>query len=135
MKRLLEIVACVIVVGILAWLGVETLFGARFRNEPSKDSLRRIYREINIGLSRDAALSVYEQNKTDRTRLRTNIFKDTWDIGMPFEFGATDPILYVQFDSAAKVSAVAMRTSDGIHLQPPSGFQDKGDFHTPKDKD
>ena len=95
MKRLLEIVACVIVVGIIAWLGVETLWGARFRNEPSKDCVRRIYRDINVGLSQDAALSIYEQNTTDRTRLRINIFKDTWDIGMPFEFGATAGVKFV----------------------------------------
>jgi len=132
MKRLLHLGASVIVVGIIAWIAVDTFFGASLRNAPSKDALRRIHQEINIGLSQDDVFAIYARNKTGRTRLRTTIFQDTWDISMPFEFGATDPILYVQFDSAAKVSAVAMRTSDGIHLEPPSDYQDKGDFHIPK---
>lgn len=37
---------------------------------------------------------------------------------MPFEFGAGDWVLYVQFDRSEKVSAVAMRTSDGIYSRP-----------------
>ena len=135
MKRLLHFGASVIVVGIIAWIAVEMFFGASLRNATSKDALRRIHRNINLGLSKNDVLAIYERNKTDRTRLRTNTFQETWDISMPFEFGASDPILYVQFDSAAKVSAVAMRTSDGIHLEPPSDFQDKGRFHIPKTKE
>lgn len=90
-----------------------------------------MHRKIEISLSQDDVLAIYERHKTGRTKLQTPQFRDTWNVGMPPEFGATDPILYIQFDPASRVSAVAMRTSDGIHLDPPPGFPDKGSFHMP----
>jgi hypothetical protein len=131
MKRILDLGLSVIVIGIIAWIAIEMFFGAGLRNAPSKDALRRIHHDIYIGLSQNDVLAIYERNKTDRTRLRTNIFEDTWEISMPFEFGATDPILYIQFDSTDKVMAIAMRSSDGIYWRPAEAPVDKGFFHAP----
>ena len=135
MKRLLRLGVSVMVAGLLAWGLAEALFGATLRNASSKEALQRIYREIHIGASQADVHSIYELNKTHRTQLKTNLFRDTWPIGMPFEIGASDPLLYIQFDSTGKVSAVAMRTSDGIYGAPPSDLPDKGAFQIPKPHD
>jgi hypothetical protein len=123
------------VVAMIAWAVSEALFGAVLKNMSSKEVLQRIYREIHIGASQADVQTIYERNKTHRTQFKTNLFKDTWSIGMPFEIGASDPLLYIQFDSAGMVSAIAMRTSDGIHGEPPTDFPDQGDFQTPKPYD
>ena len=122
-----------LVIGIaIVGVVVEMLFGARYLNTSSKEALRRMHEELNVGFSKDEVLSVYERNKTARTKFVTDSWKDTWDISMPFEFGATDWVLYVQFDCSAKVTSLVMRTSDGIHNRPRSSPQDKGDFHIPE---
>jgi hypothetical protein len=132
MKRILVAIVNIAIVATIFWMGFEMLFGARIRNSASKDALRQIHKEISIGNSQDIVSSVYERNKTDRTVIKKDIFTDTWVIRMPFELGATDPILYVQFGTSGRVTGVAMRTSDGIHLDPPSDYQDKGTFNPPK---
>ncbi len=45
---------------------------------------------------------------------------------MPPELGAGDWVLHIAFGSTGKVSAVAMRTSDGIYRTPKGGPPDKG---------
>ena len=132
MKRILVVIANIAIVAFIFLMGFEILFGARIRNSESKDALRQTHKEISIGNSRELVSSVYERNKTDRTIIKKDIFIDTWVIRMPFEFGATDPILYVQFGADGSVSGVAMRTSDGIDLDPPPDYQDKGTFNPPK---
>lgn len=131
MKRYLEVAVSVIILGVIAYICYEIFFGASVNNAQSKDALRRIHQEISIGASPTDVALIYERNKTERTQLRTDIFERTWEIRMPFEFGATDPILYIQFNSDGGVSAVAMRTSDGIHHEPPSNYPDKGTFEAP----
>ena len=132
MKRTLLSIATLAAVACIFWIGFEVFFGASLRNAASKDALHQIHREVDVGASQETVLSIYERDKTDRTNIKKDLFSDTWVVGMPFELGATDPILYVQFGPDKRVTAVAMRTSDGIHLAPPIDYRDKGVLNLPK---
>ena len=132
MKRRTPTLANITVVACIVWLGFEIFLGASVRNLSSKEAVRQIYIETNIGVTEEVVSGIYERNKTDRTTIKKGIISDTWMIGMPFENGANDPVLYVQFGNDGRVSAVAMRTSDGIHLEPPTDYQDKGTLHYAK---
>jgi hypothetical protein len=132
MKRSIQTLANIAVVACILWMGFEMFFGASLRNVSSKEALRQIHKETTVGTTQEFVSAIYERNKTDRTTIKKDIFSDTWVIGIPFEIGATDPVLYVQFGTDGTVTAVAMRTSDGIYLDPPADYQDKGTLHLPK---
>jgi len=131
MKTYLERTLSVILALVACWIVYDMIFEAHLRNPASREALQSVYRGLEIGMPQAAVLSLYKTHETDRTTLTTNFFKETWRIGVPHEFGAKDPILYIQFDDHSRVSAIAMRTSDGMRLPPPPGFPDKGYFAKP----
>ena len=61
--------------------------------------------------------------------MRTDVYDDnTWKVDMPLEFGASDWVLFIQWDVSREVSAVAMRTSDDIHSRLYILPEDRGRF-------
>lgn len=91
-----------------------------------------MHHSLQVGDSEQRVDQVFQQFKTDRTTMSIKGFEDTWVIAMPFEFGAGDWVLYIQFDRSEKVTAVAMRTSDGIYSRPSGTPEDKGLFRVPR---
>ena len=118
MKRALQLLAFAVVVAVLGYFAWSTLFESRMLNSASKTALVEIQSRIQLGDSEAGVHAVIDELKTERTVVRTNLFLDTWEVSMPFELGATDMALFVQYDPDQTVSAVALRTSDGIHLRP-----------------
>jgi hypothetical protein len=104
---------------------------ARTLNASSKEALSQMHENIQLGDSKEVVRASINSLKTDRSSVRTNAFRDTWEVGMPWEFGAGDWMLFVQFGSNRMVSAVALRTSDGIYLKPKGAPEDKGNFLPP----
>jgi len=110
--------------------------GCEFRpagnlNASSKEALSQMHENIQLGDSKEAVWASINSLKTDRSSVRTKALRDTWEVGMPWEFGAGDWMLFVQFGSNRMVSAVALRTSDGIYLKPKGAPEDKGNFLPP----
>jgi hypothetical protein len=113
----------------LAW---RILFQPSMLNKTSKAALAQMHNALQIGDTEQRVEQVYGQFRTERTKIRTKSFGDTWEVVMPFEFGAGDWVLYVQFDGQRTISAIAMRTSDGIYARPRESPSDTGKFETPK---
>ena len=132
MKRALQLLAFAVVVAVLGYFAWSTLFESRMLNSASKTALVEIQSRIQLGDSEAGVHAVIDELKTERTVVRTSLFLDTWEVSMPFELGATDMALFVQYDPDQTVSAVALRTSDGIHLRPKNAPPDKGVFSPPK---
>jgi len=132
MKRALQLLAFAVVVAVLGYFVWSTLFESRMLNVSSKTALVEMHSRIQLGDSEAGVQAVIDELKTERTVVRTNLFLDTWEVSMPFELGATDMALFVQYDPDQTVSAVALRTSDGIHLRPKNAPPDKGAFSPPK---
>ncbi|MEK7706740.1 MAG: hypothetical protein AAB380_01935, partial [Verrucomicrobiota bacterium] len=80
------------------------------RNEPNRAALLQLYEAIEIGESYTEVLSAYWQYRRDELRLFAERSTE-WIIKMPFELGATDWTLFVEFQDG-RVSAVRVRTSD-----------------------
>lgn len=91
-----------------------------------------MHHSLQVGDSEQRVDQVFQQFKTDRTTMSIKGFEDTCVIAMPFEFGVGDWVLYVQFDRSEKVSAIVMRTSDGIYSRPDGTPEDKGFFKAPR---
>ena len=132
MKRALQLLAFAVVVAVLGYFVWSTLFESRMLNSSSKTAVVEMHRRIQLGDSEAGVHALVDDLKTDRTMLRTKLFLDTWEVSMPLELGATDWVLFVQYDPEQTVSAVALRTSDGIHLRPKNAPPDKGAFSPPK---
>ncbi len=132
MKQSLKIIIGIICVAVILYLVWHMLFEASINNRLSKEAVAKMHNEIALADSVERVTSIYEKTKTFRNTIRTDVFKNTWVIGMPFEFGASDWILYIQYDMQNKVSSVAMRTSDGMHSKPANSPKDKGNFVIPK---
>ena len=132
MKRALQLLAFAVVIAVLGYFAWFTLFESRTLNSSSKAALVEMQSRIQLGDSEAGVQAVIDELKTERTVVRTNLFLDTWEVSMPFELGATDMALFVQYDPDQTVSAVALRTSDGIHLRPKNAPPDKGVFLPPE---
>ena len=132
MKRALQLLAFAVVVAVLGYFMWSTFFESRMLNSSSKTALVEMHSRIQLGDSEAAVRSAINELKTERTVVRTNLFLDTWEVSMPFELGGTDRALFVQYDPDQTVSAVVLRTSDGINLRPKNAPPDKGAFSPPK---
>ena len=117
MKRALQLLAFAVVIAVLGYFAWFTLFESRTLNSSSKAALVEMQSRIQLGDSEAGVHAVIDELKTERIVVRTNLFLDTWEVSMPFELGATDMALFVQYDPNQTVSAVVLRTSDGIHLR------------------
>lgn len=83
---------------------------------------------LQLGDSQQRVAELYSRLQTDRTEFRKDAYPNVWAIGMPFELGSGDWILYLKFDDTKKLSAAVVRTSDGIFRRPPDSPEDKGNF-------
>lgn len=128
MKRGIRILIGILLVGVIAYLGWRVVFESRFRNRSSKEALTKLHGNLQLGDSQQRITDLYSRFQTERTRLRTDRHANVWEIGMPFEWGAGDWILYLEFNESKRLSAAAFRTSDGIYQRPPDSPEDKGQF-------
>jgi hypothetical protein len=118
-----RVLGCFFVSLCIAAIGFNVLFGNRLRNRGSREALALIMNTLSPGDSQERVREVFASHRTYRLRLRERS-EDYWEMTMPLEFGATDWCLLVDFDEG-KVSAIRMRTSDGIHRRPEAAPDDK----------
>jgi hypothetical protein len=127
MKRFIEISVFALLVCVIGYLGWLVGFDSRHKNRSSKAALTQMHQSLRLGDPQRRVVELYDQFRTDRTEFREHD-KTTWEIGMPFELGCGDWILYLEFDDSQKLSAAVFRTSDGIFHRPPDSPEDKGEF-------
>ena len=123
-KRSFLIVAVVLTVAAYyAWWIF--LSGDNFRrhsaNAGNRQALVRLHAALDVGADREKVLNEYWSLRTTELRLRVDA-ADRWIVSMPYEFGARDWTLIVEFREG-RVSAVRVRTSDGP--APTNGPPDK----------
>jgi hypothetical protein len=111
-KHVLRLVGFLLV-AYYSWLifGSGDWFFTLGRNTPNRAALLEIREGIHIGDGYESALRSYWQHAAKDLNLYADSPK-TWAVSMPFEIGATDWVLYVDF-SDGKVSAMRVRTSNG----------------------
>jgi hypothetical protein len=102
-----------LVVGIVwvRWFWFADVFRTHKSNGPQRAAILQIRDAVALDTAYSEVLAAYWEHRTDSLRL----FADSatnWVITMPFEFGANDWNLRIEFEDG-KVSAVRVRTSDG----------------------
>ena len=107
------------------WSG--DVFMPHSANAENRNALIRFHGAVNVGDDRDAVLQKYWSNQTGHLQLYVGS-PERWVVRMPFEFGATDWLLLLEFRNG-RVSAVRVRTSDSPR---PSGFRPE---EAPPDKE
>jgi hypothetical protein len=128
MRRWIKIAICGLLVSLIVGLGWLVVYESRFKNQSSKEALKNLHEKLQLGDPQQRVLELYAQFQTHRTRFRKDVSARIWEIGMPFELGSGDWILYLEFDAAERLSAAVIRTSDGIFRRPPESPPDKGEF-------
>lgn len=117
----------ILFVGVIGYLVWSVAFESRYRNRSSKETLLEIYHRLNLGDPKVRVHDLYNEFKTDRTQFNHSM--EPWSIGMPYELGSGDWILYLQFDSEeGGLTSVAFRSSDGMVRKPNQCPDDKGEF-------
>jgi len=96
------------------------IFQAKIRNKPNKQALSLIMKNSSLGDFRENFMAKYLKYGTEEL-IAIEPDEATLKIRMPGELGASDWMLYVQFDDE-KITAMRMRKHDGIHS-----------FHKPKE--
>jgi hypothetical protein len=131
MKRFIRISALIASIAIIAYCIWKLGFQSAISNRSSKAALSQMHSAILPGDSEDQVDEAFRRFRTKRTTLRKDSIENTWTVDMPFELGSGDWVLYVQFSHVRKVSAVAMRTSDGLHFRPEGSPEDQGALTLP----
>ena len=105
-------------VAYYSWLifGSGDWFFPHSKNAPNRVALLKIREGIHLGDGYESVLRSYWQHAPCDLRLSAGS-SQAWSVSMPYEFGARDWVLIIQF-TEGKVSAVRVRTSDG---PPPNG--------------
>jgi len=108
-----------IVLAIILYIAIFEIFGFRtiLLNRENKKALAIIMNELKIGDSKEQVKNVFYEYKTKTLKLMDDR-ENSWLIEMPFEFGASDWILWIEFDENDKIVSLKMRTSDSKKLKP-----------------
>lgn len=113
-KRSHVIIAVMALVVGIVWVRgfwFTEVFRTHKSNEPQRAAILQIRDAVALDSPCSEVLAAYWEHRTDSLRL----FADSatnWVITMPFEFGASDWNLRIEFQGG-RVSAVRVRTSDG----------------------
>jgi hypothetical protein len=107
----------IVVLSVMLAGYVWSIFGSgdwiytHWRNAPNRAALLKIRGKLQVGDSYEKTLRAYWRNASCDLRLNAES-AETWSVVMPFEIGASDWVMYVDF-SDGKVSSIRVRTSDG----------------------
>ncbi len=117
------IIVMALAIGIVwvRWFFVTDVFRTHKSNEPQRAAILQIRDAVALDSPYSEVLAAYWGHRTDSLRLFADSASN-WVITMPFEFGASDWNLRIEFEGG-KVSAVRVRTSDGP--PPKDGPKDK----------
>lgn len=117
------IVAMALAIGIvwLRWFWLTDVFRTHQSNQPQRAAILQIRDAVALDSTYSEVLAAYWEHRTDSLRLFADCATN-WVITVPFEFGASDWNLRIEFQGG-KVSAVRVRTSDGP--PPKNGPPDK----------
>ena len=113
----------IIVIILLAFFIIYDLFlRNRNINLDNKRALVTIMENIKLGDSGARVEEIFNHHKTDTLQLKK--LENEWLITMPYEFGATDCILWVDFENNKAVS-LKIRLSDSKDMKPKESPPDK----------
>jgi len=111
-KLILSVIAAFVVAYYGWWiLASGDWFYTHSRNAPNRAAILKIRDGIRVGDDYEGVLRIYWQHATTDLRIDSGSSK-LWAVSMPFEMGATNWVLYLDFRDE-KVSAIRVRTSDG----------------------
>lgn len=113
----------IIVILLLAFFIIYGLFlKSRNINLDNKKVLVTIMENIKLGDSGARVEEIFNHHKTDTLQLKK--LENEWLITMPYEFGATDWILWLGFENN-KVTSLKIRLSDSKDMKPKESPPDK----------
>jgi len=93
------------------------------KNMENKPRLAEIMRELSPGDTKDDVQRTFDRMQTATLKLHV-ISSACWNITMPFELGASDWILWIDFLDD-KVTRLRIRLSDSARIRPPGAPEDK----------
>lgn len=122
-KSLVGIVIVIILILACIIYGAHDLFFKnRKTNLVNKTALITIMENIKLGDSRAKVEEVFNRHKTKTLQLKK--LESEWLITMPYEFGATDWILWIGFDRD-RAKSLKIRLSDSKDMKPKESPSDK----------
>jgi hypothetical protein len=127
-----------LVLAIIFYVAIFEILGYRttLSNRRDKKVLTIIMNELEIGDSKEKVKNIFYEYKTktleliDLTLIAPESLEqkrkeNTWLIRMPYEFGAKDWILWIEFDENDKIIGLKMRVSDSKKFKPKDAPEDK----------
>lgn len=111
-KFIISLISALVLAFYAWWIFVSgDWFYTHGRNAPNRAAILKMREELRVGDGYEKALRIYWQHAPKDLRLDSGS-PETWTVSMPFEIGASDWVLYLDF-SDSKISAIRVRTSDG----------------------
>lgn len=110
------VVACLICVLLLAGVGYWCWQGIHYRPE-ARQEMRNLMAQIQLGDTKAQVQQKFKSGSYKVLLFRTNRGANLWSVSTPFEFGAGNWILYLEFDKD-KVIALRLRVADSITMRP-----------------
>ncbi|MBI4731981.1 MAG: hypothetical protein HY781_07625 [Chloroflexi bacterium] len=88
----------------------------KIRNIKNKEALKKIQHHLGVGDDSNKVKKIYNLYNTGKLELVTES-EQIWRIMMPFEWGANDWILWIEFEDN-KIIALKIRLSDSVYCRP-----------------
>jgi hypothetical protein len=113
----------VLVAGILLLYGAGfaymiSIFLYRMRPSPiSRQEVRHLMSHIQINDTKTQVKKIFQASEYKNLRLRDDT-SNLWVISTPYEIGAGNWILYIEFDKNNEVAGLYLRIADGISFRP-----------------
>ncbi len=107
---------------MLTGLIFDLFFKARIANEKNKIALTKIHNSLKIGSNSEKIIESFKMYQTGELEISTDSVNTS--ISMPYEFGATDWVLFCKTENGT-IKSVKMRTSDGMEHFPKEAPNDK----------
>ena len=122
-NRAVRVLLVVVTCGAIAWFAYKLLFDWSGDSQQSRESVVRIYRLLNPGLSREAVRERLSGHFGENLKLR-EISATNWVIQTPMEVGAANWDVWLEFNTTS-LTAVRIRLADSKKFWPSGAPDDK----------
>ncbi len=110
-------------IAAIVFLGADLLLGPFLNREEYRGEVRTLYGAVSLGMERAQVEALSTAGRYPH--LRYSGAPGRWMAFTPFELGAKNWILVVDFDSANRASAIRIRTMDSMNEHPDAAPADK----------
>lgn len=120
-----KILACILILFLFFYIIIFELFGYKntLLNIENKKALIAIMDNLEVGVQREKVRDIFRQYRTKGLEL-IDQKETTWLIRMPYEFGARDWVLWIEFDDKG-ITNLKIRLSDNKEFKPKNSPDDK----------